>query len=121
MANEGATGGVKIARLEKGDRKRTALHADMMNEIIDKVNSLLSMSVSPDGAGKFIYADANTVLEIKATGSVTVTTGDTSEGSPVVVTDLAGVTTITFDQDLFTISNAGNGECYVDLKTEECP
>ena len=65
---EGATGGVKIARLNKGDSKRTAMHADVMNEIIDRLNALLSMTVSPARAGKFTYADANVVLESKASG-----------------------------------------------------
>ncbi len=118
---EGATGGQQIALLEKGNSDRTAQHADVMNEIINAINKLYAMTVTPQGAGKFIWSDANGILDISggAGGGVTVTTGDTSGG--VDVSTLSGVTTITFDQDLFIISDAGDGECYVDLNTEECP
>ncbi len=61
---EGATGGQQIARLEKGDSTRTARHADVMNEIIDAINKLYAMTVTPQGAGKFIWADANGVLAL---------------------------------------------------------
>lgn len=115
---EGATGGTRIERLKKGDKTRTAQHADVMNEIIDKLNALWSMQVVPGTAGEFFYSDGNVVLLSNA-GTVTVTTGDTSGG--VDVSTLSGVTTITFDQDLFSISDGGNGTCFVDLQTEECP
>ncbi len=67
MADEGTTGGTKIERLKKGDKDRTARHADVMNEIIDKLNALHNMTVSPQGAGKFIYADGNIVLQLNTT------------------------------------------------------
>ncbi len=68
--------------------------------------------VGPDGSK--INLDATDT----GTGTVTVTTGDTSGG--VEVSTLSGVTTITFDQDLFTISDGTNGVCFVDLQTEDC-
>lgn len=66
MATEGQSGAQQIARLEKGDSTRTAMHADVMNEIIDAVNRMLALTVSPQGAGKFIWSDANGVLQIEA-------------------------------------------------------
>ncbi len=59
----GASGGA-IDRLEKGDTERTARHADVMNEIIDRLNSLLNATVSPPKIGKFIYSDTNVVLQL---------------------------------------------------------
>jgi hypothetical protein len=63
---EGETGSgqLQIARLEKGNKDRTAMHADVMNEIIDKLNALLAMQVQP--AGKLIVSDANVVLDLTA-------------------------------------------------------
>jgi len=64
MADEGKTGGKKIARLEKGDKTRTARHAEVMNEIIAAINALNNITVSPAGIGKFIYSDGNVVLQL---------------------------------------------------------
>jgi hypothetical protein len=64
MATEGQSGGKQIARLKTGDKTRTARHADVMNEIIDALNALQNMTVSPTGTGKFIYSDANAVLDL---------------------------------------------------------
>lgn len=117
---EGETSTTKIARLEKGDNTRTAQHADVMNEIIDKLNTLLAIQVVPASAGEFFYSDGNVVLlSSLGAGTVTVTTGDTSGGADV--STMSGVTTITFDQDLFSISDGGGGVCLVDLQTEDCP
>ncbi len=68
MADEGTSGGQEIARLEKGDSTRTARHADVMNEIIDAINKMYAMQVTPQGAGKFIWADANGVLDLSGGG-----------------------------------------------------
>lgn len=57
----------KIARLAKGDKARTARHADVMNEIIDRLNAVLSMTLSPGGIGKFVYSDGNVVLQLNTT------------------------------------------------------
>jgi hypothetical protein len=57
-----------ITRLEKGDTTRTAMHTAVMNEIIDKLNTLLAIEVKPQGAGKFIYSDGNVVFENSAAG-----------------------------------------------------
>ena len=51
----------KIRELKKGDSTRTAMHTAVMNEIIGKLNNLLSMEVK--GQGKFHYSDGNIVLE----------------------------------------------------------
>jgi hypothetical protein len=67
---EGGTGGKKIERLSKGDSTRTARHADVMNEIIDRVNSFLGMTVTPKGKGKFIFSESNIVLDASKMGGV---------------------------------------------------
>ncbi len=66
---EGQTGTpAKIERLKKGDSSRTARHADVMNEIIDKLNAILSLTVSPTGAGNFIFSDSNGILRLDISG-----------------------------------------------------
>lgn len=62
------------------------MHADVANEVIDAVNecdaviqALKAATVSPDGAGAFLWADANMVL--KLTGGV----GGTG-GTPGIIT-----------------------------------
>ena len=54
----------KIERLKKGDKERTARHADVMNELIDQLNAWGAIKVSPDGGGKFIFSDANVILQL---------------------------------------------------------
>lgn len=66
MASEGTTGTTKIQRLEKGNKKRTARHADVMNELIDAINKLYELKVS-GGLGKLIVADGNVVLQLNTT------------------------------------------------------
>ena len=39
-------------------------HAAVMNEIIDAINALMSMTVSPQGVGKLVYSDGNVVLQL---------------------------------------------------------
>jgi hypothetical protein len=76
MAEEG-TGKSTIARLEKGNTERTARHAQVMNELIDGINSLRNATVRIQEAvtgetpnGKWITSDANTVLDLHlATGA----------------------------------------------------
>jgi hypothetical protein len=53
----------KIERLKKGDKQRTAMHADVMNEIIDVCNMFLSGAMSPQGLGKIVYGDKNWTIE----------------------------------------------------------
>jgi hypothetical protein len=67
MADEGKSGGKKIARLTKGDKKRTARHADVMNEIIDAINALYAMEIIPQGTGKLLVSDANVTLVLNTT------------------------------------------------------
>jgi hypothetical protein len=84
MADEGQTGVKKIERLSKGDKTRTALHAQVMNEIIDAINALRSATVKPDNTGKFHFSDSNTVLEL--TGMKTLDLTVCIDGSPQTVT-----------------------------------
>jgi hypothetical protein len=67
---------LKIEPLTKGDSTRTARHADVMNEIIDKVNLLLAMSVSPQGSGKFLVSDSNIVLDASKFGGTVSVSAD---------------------------------------------
>ncbi len=46
----------------------TLLHADKANELIDAVNSLKAMTISPTTAGKVVHSDGNTVIQITAGG-----------------------------------------------------
>ncbi len=119
---EGQSGGQQIARLEKGDSTRTAQHADVMNEIIDAANKFYSMTVTPQGAGKFIWADANGVLQLDVSGKISVEVGDLSELDQDVdsVEGVADVTKVVFDDDLFAIFDQGGGTCAVKLRTVEC-
>ncbi len=66
---EGAIAGGKIARVAKGDKGRTMMHAAVANEVIDKVNehdaiiqALKKAMVSPQSAGSFKWSDGNLVL-----------------------------------------------------------
>jgi len=61
---EGNVGGKEIQRLAKGDKSRTARHSDMMNEIIDALNALQNITISPQSLGKFVYAAGNVVLQL---------------------------------------------------------
>src|SRR5216117_3317506 len=63
MAEQTFNAGATIEPFKAGDKERTARQADVMNEIINRLNSLLSMTVA-DNLGKFIYADANVVLQL---------------------------------------------------------
>lgn len=72
MADEGGSGSRKIARLTKGDKTRTARHAAVMNEIIDRLNAFSNAKVirekaNSDGSasGKIVQSDANWVLHLK--------------------------------------------------------
>lgn len=65
----GADASGTIARVTKGDKSRTMMHASVANEVIDAVNALTeqmkalkSLSVSPQSAGKFQKSDGNLVL-----------------------------------------------------------
>lgn len=51
----------QIPELTKGDTD-TLLHADRGNEIIQWLNALLAIEVSPLGAARFIYAEGKIVL-----------------------------------------------------------
>lgn len=73
MADDGGGGLKNIARLSTGDKSRTARHASVMNELIDRVNALSNVRVTtqktttPDEkpSGKQIVSDANSVLTLK--------------------------------------------------------
>jgi hypothetical protein len=75
---EGGTSGQKIQRLKKGDSARTAQHADVMNEIIDKLNTLLSIKIVPTSAGEFFYSEGNVVLLLSSSGGCGATAPPTS-------------------------------------------
>ncbi len=65
MADEGQTGTNQIERLAKGDKTRTARHSAVMNEIIDRLNSLLKMEVKPgSGEPSIQIAEGNAVLTV---------------------------------------------------------
>lgn len=54
-------------------------------------------------------------------GSIIVTTEDASGYTPGTgVSEVDGVTKLTFDQDLFEIFDGGGGQCVVRLKTTNC-
>ena len=54
----------EIDNVEKGDDSRTMMHADVANEVIDALNLLLGLTVTPDGAGKLMLSDGNAVLAL---------------------------------------------------------
>ena len=66
---EGSTGDLIIERLRPGDKTRTARHAGVMNEIIDRLNAFTNATVKISegeaAAGKFILSDSNMVLDLK--------------------------------------------------------
>lgn len=53
----------KIARLEKG-KTPSLLSAEKGNELIDTINSLQGMTVSPQGTGSLVSSKNNTVLDL---------------------------------------------------------
>jgi hypothetical protein len=117
---EGESGGKKIERLAKGDKTRTARHASVMNELIDKVNLLLAMTVSPMTKGKFIFSDANVVLDASKFGGEIEVAQDDFDDFPEGETFAPNVTKITFSE-LFKIHyDVDSRGVQVDLKTEEC-
>ncbi len=59
----------KIARLKKGDKSRTLLHASVGNELIDAINAILNAKVSPQSAGAFYFSDGNVVLKLTPAAS----------------------------------------------------
>lgn len=63
--NQSPTTPREIQRLDKGDKTRTARHASVMNEIIDRVNALTNLRVQPgkDENGKFLLSDSNAILQ----------------------------------------------------------
>jgi hypothetical protein len=63
MAETTAT---EIAEFTKGDKERTAMHAESINELVKAINKLLKMEVKPEG--KLTVSDANAVLEVSGTG-----------------------------------------------------
>ena len=67
MAEQGKTGGKTIEPFKTGDKTRTARQAGVMNEIIKALNTLQNMTVSPQEFGKFIYSDANIILQLDQT------------------------------------------------------
>lgn len=69
---EGTAGTQTIERLKKGDDGRTALHASVINEIIDRVNALSNMTLTKSGTGegKVLSSDSNTVLDLGDVGSI---------------------------------------------------
>ncbi len=119
---QGETGGEEIATFEVGNSDRTPMHADAMNEIVDSLNALKQMTVSPTEAGKLVWSDSNVVLQLDATGSISVEVGDLSDLDQDVdsLEGVEDVTTIVFDDDLFAIFDQGDGTCAVKLRTVEC-
>lgn len=118
---QGGTGGQQIARLEKGDSTRTAMHADVMNEIIDAINKMLALTVSPQDAGKFIWADANGVLQIEGGGGeIEVAADEEMEDFAEGETSITAISKITFDGALFKIHDNGGGEAQIQLITTDC-
>lgn len=62
----------EIARVVKGDKHHTMMHAAVANEVIDAVNAanavinaLKNLKISPPKAGSFMLSDANAVLTLK--------------------------------------------------------
>jgi hypothetical protein len=85
MAEEGAGSSKQIARLEKGNSERTARHAEVMNEIINRLNGFSTATVritnlvpGVQPTGQFLVSDSNVVLELK-TGAGFPTPEDTTK------------------------------------------
>lgn len=54
-----------IPQFVKGDRDRTPMHAEAANEIVNGINVLLNLALSPDWVGKLSMGDANTILDLQ--------------------------------------------------------
>lgn len=67
----------KIRRFEEDDDSRTAFSAEVMNEIIDKLNALILMR----GAGGVKIYKADSGFVIFASGSMNVSSGSSTPSS----------------------------------------
>ena len=54
----------EIKKLVKRDKDRTMRHAAVGNELIDALNAILKLGVSPDRAGSFSFSDGNGKLKL---------------------------------------------------------
>ena len=53
-----------IDRFKKGDKSRTPMHADAINEIVNAVNVLINLEVSPNWIGALRMGDQNAILDL---------------------------------------------------------
>lgn len=69
MADSGSNknnGGAKIDRVVRGEEP-TLLHTDKANELIDTVNALQDIRISPSDAGSVEYSATNVMITLKGT------------------------------------------------------
>jgi hypothetical protein len=55
----------KLEKLEEGDSGQVVLvDTRAFNRLIDKMNAMIDMDISPQGVGKYLVSDKNAVLDL---------------------------------------------------------